>query len=448
LLQFNPNRSQTDRKTFWLFLAILSILAPGFLSAKTYNLQDIYRLAISNSRELQISELREYQSLEQAKAVKAGLLPQVTFSVEEARMNRFAVTKDSQVIDHRTHKNERVLSVTQALYQPSVYRKYRQYNKQSDLHKLQYELDRQNLCFTVLELYFSLLKEQDSLKILETKLRTLKTYEEITRRKMKNGLATKTDLYKTRIETRKTELSKFDIETNIQSILNQLFQISGDRIGSVFSLAAKEKLNLDLEPEKEWLRRIFEQNIEIRIKEADAEMVGLEVDAIRAEWFPTLEFSFTYTETDLPQSDPEETYALTLEWPIFQGFSSTALRDEKILAGEIIGKEVESLKLSIENKLLNTYFETGKTVERIHLNRQLVEDSGEVLIQVRKQMEKGVKTIVDLIESENEHREIQLDLNRNYYDFLTNKAKLHLYSGNLSYEVIGSFNQLLEKRDD
>lgn len=444
MLLFNPTRSMNSRIIRWLPVLACLVFYPVLISAKSYRILEIYRLAVNNSRQLQISELREYQALEQARSVKAGLLPQITFSIIETRTNRFAVTKDSQVIDYRTHKNERELSFTQAIYQPATYRKYLQYNQQSDLHKLQYNLDKQNLAYSVLELYFSLLKEQDSLKILEAKLRTLKTYEKIAERRLKGGMVTKTDILKTRIETIKTELSRTSIEGSIQSILNQLFQISGDRIQTVASLKAKDELDLEIRPDKEWLQTIFKQNLEIRIKEAEADQVSLEIDAIHAEWLPTLEFSFTYSESDLPQADPEETFALTLEWPIFQGFSSTSLRDERILAGEIIAKENENIKLEMENKLLNTYYEVLKTVERIQLNRQLVESSAEVSVQVEKQVRKGVKTIAELIESENEHREVQLDLNKDFYDFLIGKAKLHLYSGDLSYDVIKAFNQLVE----
>lgn len=426
-------------------VAVLFLLLPAVLQAKTYTLLELYRFSSNNSRSLQVGTLRKLQAMERAKSVKAGLFPQAEISVSEQRTSRFAVTKESEVIDYRYRKNERTFSVSQAVYNPQLFRQYRHYQKLTEVQDRRYAMERQKMMMSLLEIYFTLLKETENLKIIGIKLETLHTYEVSAEKKYRNGLGTVTDLLKTRIESDKTKLERTAIEQQIQSLKNQLFRLSGCRINTIAPLKSRSVSDLSLEPLEDWLSSIYRMNPELKVYKAESEAMKTEISSIKAAGYPKVELSYRYSETDVPQSDPSETLALTLTWPIFDGNGSDASMKERLLAREIHSKQTEDLKLELENKLLDAYNETGKTIERIRFNKKLAIMSSEVLAHVKKLQSKGIKTIVDVIEAENENHQILLNLNKSRYDFLINKARLYFYAGRLTFEIMEQFNNLLNE---
>lgn len=426
-----------------LFLLPLVTASIYNIKAKTVDLLDVYTLALKSSNEVQIS-LLGIDSAEQGSSISfSSLLPQADLTISQYKINEFPVLIDGQIEEYREWKREFFLELSQVIYNSQLLNQYRASKVEIDIQRLNYSQSIQTLLMTLLEAYFGLLKEQDTLKVSKSKLKTLKNYHLRSKSQMDSGLVPKADYLATK---RELDLADIEMELVKERINNNkmlLSKLTGSSIEQISPIKDKQLINPDLPDFESLKEKVFSGNLDLKTQKTKAEKQVHELSSQKGGYYPSLKLGLSYKETDIPSQEPERTYVMSLSWSIFDGFATASAVRQKTIEQAILAKETREKEIELEDIFKQTYFKAARTKKNISIYREIVLTTEEILRHTEKLQERGLKTVIDKIEAQEKFSQMSLELNNNVYEFLLSKATLFYYSGALSPETMNEFNSLL-----
>jgi outer membrane protein len=195
----------------------------------------------------------------------------------------------------------------------------------------------------------------------------------------------------------------------------------------------------------------LDNNTSIQQLRVAHQVAKLETDKAKAGHLPTLELSAKYGETRcsgnaIPQattcSNDAKSIGLTLNIPLFAGFAVQNRIKETVSLEEKSRYELEAAQRSVELTARSTYFGllTGlsqvKALVAAETSNQSVVDSTKLGYQV------GVKTNLDVLNSQTQLFQTKRDLAKARYDVLLGQLKLRQAAGVLKAEDVQTLNSL------
>ncbi len=435
-------------KKLFVILCLLPLVSTSVcnINAKTVDLLDVYTLALKSSNDVQIS-LLGIDSAEQGSSISfSSLLPQADVTISQYKVNEFPVLIDGQIEEYREWKSEFFLELSQVIYNSQLLNQYRASKVEIDIQRLNHSQSIQTLLMALLEAYFGLLKEQDTLNMSKSKLETLRNYHLRSKSQMDSGLVPKADYLATK---RELDLAAIEMELVKERIDNGrmlLSKLTGSSIEKVSPIKDKQLIDPELPAFESMKNKVFAENLDLKTQKAKAEKQAHELSSQKGGYYPSLKMGLSYKETDIPSQEPERTYVLSLSWSIFDGLATAGAVRQKTIEQAILAKETGEKEIELEEIFKQTYLKAVRTKKNISIYREIVLTTKEILRHTEKLQERGLKTVIDKIEAQEKFSQMSLELNNNIYEFLLSKATLFYYSGSLSLETMNEFNSLLIPR--
>jgi outer membrane protein len=312
---------------------ILLLLVLGFASAIT--LEQALELAKERANQIRLSELDIKKAEEEIKRVRAGILPQVSFSY-----NYTYFGQDLALGTTPHNRQSAVLQLNQTIFNKQVFELIKLANTQRELQSLIKEDVQRTLQSQVKDLFYGLLYRKELVKLQEENLDYWEENHRIVSAKFSAGVVPKVELLRA--------------QSQLEQAKAQLEQARVDYLRALEDFKALLKLDGDVElegtlelkefslKEEELLQALKEKNSTLRVSKKAVELAQGTVELKRAQNLPTVNGFANYQLFTGKRSFVGDTewlrgysFGVSINYLIFDGFSRKA---------EISGAELDLLK--------------------------------------------------------------------------------------------------------
>lgn len=314
---------------------------------------------------------------------------------------------------------------------------------------LNLERTKTNIMLTVTSSYIDILKKQkivlanqDNLKVSIDQLNSVKVFMEV-------GKKTLSDVYKQdvlvsqnelKVEQSKNEVnkSKVDLLFAMNDDINRNYNIRQNDINTNYSVNDLRAIVDKTSNITELVNRAKLNRYEYKSALQDIEVNEITLDIARKNlFFPTISGSANYNwsgdAVDNIDNNKVLTLGINLSYPIFQGYS-TKVR-EQIAEVNIKQKreDLNQLVQQITTDVKKAHYDLETAFKQYEiLERSLVSAQQDVLLS-EESYRVGLNTLLDVQTAQNNLNSILVSRITALYDFITAKARLDYYTGELNY---------------
>ncbi len=283
----------------------------------------------------------------------------------------------------------------------------------------QYETYRRDLILSVKEMYFNVLKNQRLLETSKQALKQSQTNLEAAKARFQYGAVRKADVTKAEVETSDARLNLIKAENNLLTSRGQLNKILGLPITQDTQI--KDLLETHVPaPQESQTENLFQQaeknlpelkEIEHRIKARKAA-----VNIAKSAYLPSLDAnaSWYWNGSSFSKLDRDWDVGLSLNIPIFQGFSRKAAVTRQKAQLETLRDQKEELRQQIALELRLELLKIKETEQRIENSRKHLENARENLRIAEGEYKEGVNSMLELIDAQTTF----VDAEKNHIDTL------------------------------
>jgi|GEM_PF-4830102 len=418
----------------------LLIFLYSFSFAKTYNLVQLYKLSFSNSEDYEIGKLkREFSNKELDKSISA-FYPKVSIEKKLMKVNEFPVVVNGVEQERRDNRQDTTFIVEQIIYDRSKYYDYRL--KSNDLLQSEIEVDKkqQELMFDLIKYYLDSLLKIKQIELLNQKLKKVDAILLRAQVKMDSGFISKSDYLEAKVQKDEilTQIIKRKLDYNIsKSYLEKLSGIENIDVKKNINLALFNIKNLD-----EYSNKV-EDNLDIQVQKLKLKNSNMKVSKSISNFEPIIFAKYEHISNDIPENENERTLSLSLKFNIFNGFydlkSYQQSRIEKSMEKLSFDKLLKDIEQDVKNKInnLSSYYEIIKSYP------QILEEKSFVLEGMQERFNIGTKTIIDLLDEEDEYFEKLNTFTQYQYQFLLEYTELMKYTNYLNEKFLGEIDKLI-----
>jgi outer membrane protein len=312
---------------------ILLLLVLGFAGAIT--LEQALELAKERVNQIRLSELDIKKAEEEIKRVRAGILPQVSFSYN---YTYFGQDLALGTIPH--NRQSAALQLNQTIFNKQVFELIKLANIQRELQSLIKEDVQRTLESQVKDLFYGLLYRKELIKLQEENVNYWEENYRVVSAKFSAGVVPKVELLRA--------------QSQLEQARSQLEQARADYLRALEDFKALLRLEGNVEPEgtlelkefslkeEELLQALKEKNSTLKVSKKSVELAQGTVELKRAQNLPTVNGFANYQLFTGKRSPIEDTewlkgysFGVSINYLIFDGFSRKA---------EISGAEIDLLK--------------------------------------------------------------------------------------------------------
>ncbi|MBS1491947.1 MAG: TolC family protein [Bacteroidetes bacterium] len=314
---------------------------------------------------------------------------------------------------------------------------------------LNLETTKKNIMLTVTSTYIDILKKmrivvanQDNLQVSLDQLNSVKAYMEV-------GKKTLSDVYKQdvlvsqnefKLEVSKNDVNKakVDLLFAMNDNINRDYNVRQNDINTNLSVADLRTIVDRTSNITELVNRAKTNRFEYKFAMQQIEINEITLDiAKRNLYFPTISGSANYNWSGDAISNMDANKVLTLginlSYPIFQGYT-TKVR-EQIAEVNVKQKreDLRQLEQQITNDVKKAHYDLETAYKQYEiLERSLVSAQQDVLLS-QESYKVGLNTLLDVQTAQNNLNSILVSRITALYDFITAKARLDYYTGELNY---------------
>ncbi|WP_418185192.1 TolC family protein [Aliarcobacter vitoriensis] len=420
----------------FIFLLTFSSLVFG----KTYSLFDLYKLSSHISEDYEISKLQnQYSDKEVDKSISA-FYPKVDISSELMKINEFPVIIDGVEQERRDNRRDTTFTVEQTIYDRSKYYDYKV--KSNELLQSEFEIhtQQQELMFNVISYYLDSLLKAKQIELLNQKLKRIDTIVLRAKVKMDSGLISKADYLEAKLQ--KDEILTQIIKRKLDYKVSKSYL---EKLSGVQELDIKKNINLALFDIKNLneASKDIEDNLDIQVQKLKLQNSDIKVSKSISSFEPVIFAKYEHVANDIPENENERTLSLFLKFNIFNGFydikNYQQSRIEKSIEKLNFNKLVKDVEQNIKNKVNNlySYYEIIKSYPEVLEAKRFVVDG------MQERFNIGTKSIIDLLDEENEYFE-KLNIFTEYqYQLLLEYTELMKYTNFLNEEFLNEIDRLI-----
>ncbi|WP_151951071.1 TolC family protein [Aliarcobacter butzleri] len=416
------------------------IFLNSFVFAQTYNLVDLYKLSFENSESYKVSKLKNEYSDDEADKSLSAFYPKVNIETEFMKINEFPVIVDGVEQERRDDRKDTTFTVEQTIYDRSKYLDYKL--KKNDFLQSEFDINKehQELVFDVIRYYLESLLKAKQIELANQKLKRLETILLRAQVKLENGFISKADYLEAKLQ--RDELITQTIKRKLDYTVSKSFL---EKLSGTNNIEIKKNINLaffNTNHLKEYSDKI-EENLDVQIQKLKVKKSDIKVSQSISDFEPTLLLKYEHVANDVPENENERTLSLFLKFNIFNGFYDTKnyqqSRIEKNIERLNFDKLLKDVDQNIKNKItnLNSYFEIIQSYPEVLESKKFILDG------MQERFNIGTKSIIDLLDEENEYFE-KLNIFTEYqYQFLLEYTELMRYTNYLNEDFLNEVDRLI-----
>ena len=437
----------------WL---VATFAVSGFwVSAEATDLMECYRAALQMDAGYGISKAAAEASREVLPQARAQLMPSLSITGTRFRNNLTTTQPDffgNSVTSIQNYpSNQYTISLRQPLFRMGLFEAYEQAKDQVEVADSALEKDRQDMAIHVAEAYFDALLAEDQLALIQAQKRGYAKELDGSKRAFAAGAGTRTDIDEAQAKFDLAEAQEIEAGQNVALTRRTLRSIANIPVSHLVPLDPERLRPLLAERStlEEWWQRGEQGSPQLRTLSAQVEAARKEVAKARAGHYPTLDL---VVQRDRSASDNvtavSSTYltnqvGLQASIPIFSGgFVDSTVR--QALANLTKAREQqEDARRKLEIQIQKEYQSSVGGGVRVIALEQARRSAEQALYATRKGMQAGTRTMIDVLNAEQQHYLATRDLAEARYRLVVSRARLLNLVGALDLVEIAKLNGLL-----
>ena len=429
-----------------IFLVLTTVL---FAQEKRLSLEESLAIGLENSKEIKISTSKLIGTEEKITEVGSQMFPKLSLGAGYTNIN---VTKPDALglfpgaplqIKNPFYSYGLNLSLQAPIFtgfKLSSLKGAAEFNSKAVQNELQNTINQKAL--GIHTAYWNYYKSLSSIKLIEENLELLKRKLADTEQFVKNGLATKNDLLKLKVQVANSELKLIDAKNNME-VARALFNKT---IG--LPLSDKTLIETDVRIDSlsglrygDLLSEALGNRDELKSLNYRIEAGKENITAANSGWWPQLYAvgSFNYynlnAETfNISNQDLNAWYfGFSLSWDLWDwGFrsSKTTQAEQEVLQAK---EQMNLLKEKIELEVYNSYLSLLSEKEKINISKLAVESAKENYRLTENKYNNQLATSTDLIIAQTELLDAKTKLAVSIADYQLAIVKLEVSAGRKVY---------------
>jgi outer membrane protein len=420
------------------------------------DLMDIFRMA--QGADAQYAAARATWSAGQEKLPQglSGLLPSASVSASTQYNDRDTRSRDPAVGTTTSQFNSNTASilVTQPLYRPLEFTVYEQAKSQVVQSDATFAQSAQDLIVRVAQAYFDVLLAQDTIVFAQAQLVAIGRQLEQAKRNFEVGTATITDTHEAQSRYDLTVSLEITAKNDLEIRKRLLELIIGRRapglspLGPRFSPRFPEPNDPAL-----WVETAGSNNPQVRFSQAGLDIAAKEVERNRAGHRPTLDAFASYTDsssglgtTGIAGVDTKTgIVGLKLEIPIYQGGLNTSRVREALANEEKARQDLENARRTAQLTAQQTFLGVASGVSQVRALEAALVSSQSSLDSTRLGQEVGVRTVIDVLNAQQQLSQTRRDLAQAKYNYILSLLRLKAAAGQLAEQDLVLINGWLDR---
>lgn len=288
------NRQKTNS-----FVAALCILLFAFQSLvsqteKTYNLTEVFRLAIANSKQLKLAHSGLESAQSATKVIETALSPSLDVSLSTLYIGNGILTdrnfSNAQTINMPHFGNNFSIEASQVIFTGgAISNNIEKAKLEEKVAKLNYDRNELDICFLVTGYYLELYKLKNQREVILKNVDQTELLIKQIKSKEVQGMALGSDVTRHELMLQNLKLSIIEIDNNSMIINNQLVVTLGLPVDTKI-IPDPSVLEMDLNAvNKENLLEVARANLpELKSAVVNKEIAAKEVRIAKADYYPQI----------------------------------------------------------------------------------------------------------------------------------------------------------------
>jgi outer membrane protein len=304
----------------------------------------------------------------------------------------------------------------------------------------------------VSQAYFDALLAQDNVDLAAAQKRAVSEQLAQAKRNFEVGTSTITDSNEAQAKFDQIVAQEIAAANDLEIKYRALQAIIGNvpkalsPLGPRLELRAAEPANMD-----DWVQRAEKANPPVRIQEATLEIARLEVDRNRAAHYPTLDLVASYNDARANASSlysfgsvsKQGQIGLQLAIPLYAGGSLSSKVREAAANQDKARQDLEGARRAATLQARQGFLGVVNGIAQVNALKQALVSAETALSSSKVGMEVGVRTNVDVLNSQQQVYQVKRDLAQATYTHLMSLLKLKASVGELREGDLESFNRYL-----
>jgi len=306
------------------------------------------------------------------------------------------------------------ISLSQTIFDQSVFTGLKAAKTTREYFQLLSQATDEQLIEQVASSYYQVLVSKQKLEVIDSTLATTKRVKDVIEGQYNNGLARKIDLDRTRVNISNLEAQRRQIINQIQLQENTLKFLMGMDQTTAIEIPA-EVMNdihpqLSVAPELPDVKNLSGYQL---LKKQET-LLGLQKEAAKAEYYPSLSLSGNYGYQGLGNKFPltngkssgvnwfdYASVGLSLRIPIFNGFATRSRIRQADVEIRKVQEDLKNTEQSLQLGFYNAQTQLTNSIITLNNQKENVALAEEVFANTRNNYNQGLAPLTDLLDAEN-----------------------------------------------
>lgn len=435
--------------------ACLACLGMAAMPAWSLDFRQAYEAAYQNDATIRASRAGTAASNERLPQAQAQQRPNVSLSATRFHNDLTSKTRNflSQPVtnENKYYSDNQVLSVRQPLYRPYLSALVRQAEAQVEDANAALERDEQSLVIRVGEAYFDALLAQDQLLLVGAQKNTYTTQLDAARKSLAAGSGTRTDIDEAQARLDMTLAQELEAQQNVEFTRRRLEVLIGQPVDVLARLDVQQFTPTVPTPSQveAWVERAEQASPELQSLRAQLEAARQEVEKAQAGHKPTLDAvaqwsrSNSDTVTNVNARYDNKSIGLQLSVPLYAGGYVDSTVRQAVAAQERAREALEATRRDLGVRVHREFRGMTEGVLRVQALEQAVRSAEQVVLSNQKSFEAGSRTMIDVLNAQQQRTTAQRDLAQARYVYLVSRLRLQALAGDDRQASVAQVNSAL-----
>jgi outer membrane protein/protease secretion system outer membrane protein len=431
------------------------VFVASTVALESMNLLQVYEAAQLQDASFQAAKATAAGERERLPQAKAQMLPSLSASL--SRNNNQLESKSSNNLGQEITTNvgypssNKTLTLRQALYRPQLTAQYEQAQAQVDAAAATLAQEEQSLVVRVSSIYFEALLTHDQLALVLAQQDAYTTQLDAARKALASGSGIRTDIDEAQARLDMSAAQALEARQNMAYTLAQLQSLINQPVSKLATLDVAS-LQLDYpEPNRleRWLERAEQNSPQIQSLKARIEVARQEVDKTRSGHYPTLDALAQWTQsesenvTNTSSRYTNNSIGLQLNIPLFSGGYVNAAVRQALAGQERAEQTLEASRRELELRVHKEFRGVTENILKIKALEQALRSAEQLVVSNRKAQQAGSRTMLDILNAQQQRTLVQRDLAQARYLYLLSKVRLLALAGGADRAAVAAINRML-----
>jgi protease secretion system outer membrane protein len=445
------------RNASFKWLTVGSTLLGLSMAASGMDLLQAYEAAQQQDATIRAARATAAAEYERVPQAKSQLLPSVNASVSRTTNRLTSTTPNFLGVEQTTNTNypssNQSITLRQPLYRPQLMAQYRQAQAQVDDADAVLVQEEQNLVVRVSSAYFEAMVTHDQLALILAQQAAYTTQLDASRKTFAAGSGTRTDIDEAQARLDMNQALELEARQNVTYTLQQLQMLVNQPIDKLatldipnLTLQYPEPNNLD-----DWSARAEDNSPQLQSLKARVESARQEVQKAKAGHLPTLDAiaqlsdSQSESVTNTSSRYTNRSFGLQLNIPLYAGGYVNSQVRQTLAGQERAEQTLEVGRRDLQMRVFREFRGVTENIPKINALEQALRSADQLVLSSRKSFEAGSRTVIDILNAEQQRVLVQRDLAQARYVYLISKIKLLALVGEADVGAVVAVNAMLQK---